>query len=225
MSFVRINNTFIDNLHKFSSCETRLLLAIARYSVGMGKRQVKISQRDLHQQTGVSMDAVKRSLKTLLDTSRNVLKMEAKGNAHTYELLSGSGLIFDTNTTNILAFENTYTPIDNTFFDNLPNFNNPQTKIMLIIARYTFGANVDVAKISMPIFQNEGGIEPKILMKNVAILEKQGNIQVLRENNKKGNTYKIISYFAEKTQKIKKKPQEPNNQGVLDFLADGLGIT
>lgn len=221
MSFVRIHNNFIDNLHKFSSCETRLLLAIARYSIGMGKRQVKISQRDLHEKTGVSMDAIKRSLKTLLDASRNVLKMEVKGNAHTYELLSGSGLIFDNTANSVFYFDNAFTPVDHTFFDNLPNFNNPQTKIMLIIARYTFGANIDVARISMPIFKNEGGIEPKILMKNVAILEKQGNIQVLRESNKKGNSYKIISYYATKTPK--KKVSEPK-QGVLDLLADGFGF-
>ena len=154
MSFTRINNAFLDNLHKFTSTETKILLAIARHTIGSGKKIAKISLQNLHEQTGCAIDSIQRSIKTLVPAERDVLKVEKEAKSQTYELLKGSGLIFDPTATNILAIENAFTPIDNAFIDNLHKLTSPQVKIMLTIARHTIGASIQSAQISMPLFKD-----------------------------------------------------------------------
>lgn len=191
MSFTRIRNAFLDNLHSFTSPQVKILLTIARHTIGVNKNVVRLSWQDFREKTGSVEKTIADSIKTL--TEKGIIKLEKNGKIHTYELLPASLLVFDPTITNLLAVENSFTPINHAFIDVLPLFTSPQVKILLTIARHTIGGNTTTAQISMPTFKEVAGIEPKVLMKNVEILVKDGLISVTKESNKLGNHYTIKS--------------------------------
>lgn len=213
MSFTRINNAFLDNLHKFSSTETKLLLAIARYTIGANKKSEIMSMERLHKQTGCAINTIQDNMKLMLKEGRNILKMTKEKNSYSYELLKDSGLVFDPSVTNLLAVENAFTPINNTFLESLSIFTSPQVKILLTIARHTIGGHIQSTIIPQSTFKEVAGVEIKVLIKNASILETKGYIKVTK-GSKKGNVYEIL----DKDILPFTKTEEPKQQGFFDDL-------
>jgi hypothetical protein len=200
-SFTKIKNSFIESTHKFTSSEVKLLLVLARHTVGKGKTTTTITLEDLSKQTGCGIITIRNNIKSLASEERKIMAVHTKNKPNSYELLKNSQLTFDSQT-NPLAIDNTFTPINNTFLENLHTFNNPQIKIILTISRYTIGSGQVESDIVHPCFTRETGLQPKIVRKNLDILAKQKHISI-REVSRGRAVYKL-GKPSEKTQ-IKEK--------------------
>jgi len=88
-----------------------------------------------------------------------------------------------------------YTQIPNELFDYLPTLSGAATKILLIVARRTYGWHKSTAHISMQTFEELTGLSRSTVVRSIAELGKAGLLHVQRlqvDGVNEINSYEIL---------------------------------
>lgn len=68
-NYTQVSNEFIEQMHKFDGAEVKVFLAITRKTIGWHKKLDKISYPQLELITGLSVNSIKKAIKTLIKSN------------------------------------------------------------------------------------------------------------------------------------------------------------